>query len=575
MYSGDSSNMRELWLKSEQVPDNLKEELRNINDIKDIEDRFYCDLVFGTGGLRGKIGAGTNRMNILTVGKATQGLANYLLKYERMPSVCIAYDTRHMSLEFAKRTASILCGNNINTYLFDTVHPTPMLSFAVRYMNASAGVVITASHNPKEYNGYKVYGSDGQQITDDISKEVLSHINDCDIFSNICSISLDEASDKGLLHIIGKDVDTSYFENVKALVMRKGLISENADTFKIIYSPLHGSGNIPIRRILRELGFSVQVVKEQELPDGNFPTTKSPNPEDPSVFELAIAQAEKDDPDLIFATDPDCDRIGVLSKKENGEFSILTGNQVGALLCDYIIRTHQQNATMPPRPAVLKTIVTSDFVKRICEPLGVAVVDTLTGFKYIGEMAEQWMSTKKHSFLFGFEESYGYLAGDFVRDKDAVIAATLIAEMALYHKTCGKTLVQALNELFRSYGYYLEKLISIDLPGKDGREKINKIISGLRENYKTFFSNKDVAIMEDYKHSKRIFCFDAKEDILKLPASNVLKFIFQDESWIVLRPSGTEPKIKIYLSVSSMDKDQAEVKLNMLQDLICDVCINI
>lgn len=565
----------QLWLKSEKVPKYLKHELSNIQDPKEIEDRFYCDLEFGTGGLRGKIGAGTNRMNILTVAKVTQGLAEYLLEHEKVHSVCIAYDTRNMSLEFAERAASVFCGNNIKTYFFDTVHPTPMLSFAIRCMNASAGIVITASHNPKEYNGYKVYGSDGVQITDSIAKEIANYINACDIFSNIPEMPLDEARDKELFRFIGEDVDTQYFAHVKALVKRKELLREKADTFKIIYSPLHGSGNIPIRRILRELGFSkVHVVKEQELPDGNFPTILIPNPEDSSVFELAITQAKKDNCDLIFATDPDCDRIGVLIKGKDGDFFVLTGNQVGVLLGNYIIRTYQEFTIMPPRPAIIKTIATSDMIKAICNKAGVNVFDTLTGFKYIGELVEQWMDNQDFSFIFGFEESYGYLVGDFVRDKDAIIAATLIAEMALYYKTQGITLEDTLNDLYKSYGYYCEKLVSITMPGKDGKKKIDKIITDLRNNYRKAFSNKDLAILEDYKDSKRIFYDTINEEILTLPISNALKFIFHDESWIVLRPSGTEPKIKIYLSVSAVDKDKAEAKLNALQDLIFRVIEN-
>lgn len=547
--------------------------LRELADIKtndaEITDRFYRDLEFGTGGLRGKMGAGTNRMNLLTVGKATQGMAEYLLKSFATPSVCIAYDTRNMSQQFAEQAASVLCANGIRVCLFDGVRPTPMLSFAVRFKKASAGIVITASHNPKEYNGYKVYGADGGQITDLAAGEILARIGACDIFAGVKNMPLEAARSSGLLEMLSDDVDAPYYEKVKSLVMRSELVRERASELKVVYSPLHGSGNIPVRRVLSELGLkNVTVVKEQELPDGNFPTAPYPNPEEPSVYALATELAKRENPDLIFATDPDCDRIGVLVKNSSGEFSVLTGNQTGALLCDYIIRTKNELGVMPPNPAVIKTIVTSDIGKRICEKHSVSMFETLTGFKYIGELAERWQHSGEHSFLLGFEESYGYLSGDFVRDKDGVIAAALIAEMALYYKTQGMSLYDALGQLFKAYGYFAEKLISITMPGQDGQQKIASIIENLRENYRDVLSDVSVSVFEDYQRSTRVFADGASEP-LTLPKSNVLKFIFDDGSWFVLRPSGTEPKVKMYLSATGGSEDAARDRLGVLEGL-CD-----
>lgn len=558
----------EKWLLNKLVPETLSLELKNLQDEKEIEDRFYRDLAFGTGGLRGKMAAGTNRMNVLTVGKATQGLAQYLKKQFTDPSVCIAYDTRNNSRVFAEKAASVLCANGVKTAIFDTVHPTPMLSFAVRYLHASAGIVLTASHNPKEYNGYKVYGPDGGQITDEAAKAILQEINSCDLFSDVVDMDLKKAQAAGLLRWIGEDVDGPYFEKVKSLVMRRELLEKTAAGLKIIYSPLHGTGNVPVRRVLKELGFSqVSVVPEQELPNGDFPTAPYPNPEEPSVFHLAIDMAEKVMPDLIFATDPDCDRIGVLARDASGSYVVLTGNQTGALLCDYVIRTRKELGMMPPAPAIIKTIVTSDFGKKICERNDVAMEETLTGFKYIGELAEKWSHNHEHSFLLGFEESYGYLTGDFVRDKDAVIAAVLITEMALYHKLQGRTLYQALEELFAQYGFFAEKLISVTMPGKEGQQDIARIMEHLRNHYQELLREKQIAVWEDYKESVKYDLRDGSSSQLTLPKSNVLKCIFADGSWFVLRPSGTEPKVKLYLSVCGKDHQDSEEKMDQLKEI--------
>lgn len=570
----DPHSLYRTWLDKTDDKE-FKKELSAISkDAPEIKDRFYRDLEFGTGGLRGIIGIGTNRMNVYTVRRATQGLADYLLENGKAPRVCIAYDTRNKSLEFAQTAAEVLCGNGVKTYLFDSVHPTPILSFAVRHMKAAAGIVITASHNPKEYNGYKVYGPDGGQITDRAAKEILACIENADYFSSTKTIPLKETLEKGLLTYIGEDVDSHYYERIISLSIRKELIAEKADQLKIIYSPLHGSGNIPVRRILKELGFSnVLTVPEQEKPDGDFPTTPYPNPEDPSVFDLAIKMAEKADPDLIFATDPDCDRLGVLVKDDDGKYSVLTGNQTGALLCDYIIRSRRELDMMPERPAVIKTIVTTDLAKNICERNGVPIFDVLTGFKYIGELAEKWQNTGGHSFIFGFEESYGYLAGDFVRDKDAVIAAAQIAEMALYYKDKGQTLYQALQSLYAEYGYYAEKLISVELPGEEGQKRCAEIIADMRGNYRDMLNGASIAVVEDYIKSEKTIISTGKREKIELPRSNVLKFIFDDESWLVLRPSGTEPKVKIYVSARGGSAQEAESKLSMLEGLARGILI--
>lgn len=559
------------WLANANKDEVLMTDLYNMaeNDEEKL-DSFYQNLSFGTGGLRGKMGAGTNRMNIYTVGKCTQGIADYLKEKVENPSVVIAYDTRNNSRFFAETAAGILVSNGVEVYLFEDVRPTPMLSFAVREKGADCGIVLTASHNPKEYNGYKVYGSNGGQLTDHIANLVLDYMNACDIFKDIQFLSLPEALDSGRLHMIGEDVDSKYFEKVKALVLRDDLIKEHAEKLKIIYTPIHGSGNMPVRRVLNELGFTnLSVVPEQELPDGNFPTAPYPNPEDPKVFRLALEMAKKDSPDLIFGTDPDCDRIGVLAKDKDGSFTILTGNQTGILLTDYIIQTLKDKDKMPENPAVINTIVTSDLVNVICEKEGVACFDVLTGFKYIADLIEQWEADGTHSFLFAFEESYGYLKGDFVRDKDAVIASALIAEMALYYKQVrGMTLYEAMLDVYRRYGYSIEKLVNVEMKGKDGQEKMQAIMSDLREKYTDIFADQKLRAFEDYKTSKRVLPQSKTEEEIHLPKSNVLKFIFNDNSWLVLRPSGTEPKIKLYLYAISGSKSETEKRISRLEEFI-------
>jgi phosphoglucomutase len=521
------------------------DELQSIaDDEEEIVSRFWKHLSFGTGGLRGIIGAGTNRMNEFVIRRATQGLADYARECGGLAkAVCIAYDTRNMSREFAEYAAETLCANRIKVYMFSSTRPTPMLSYAVREKRAFAGICITASHNPREYNGYKVYGSDGGQITDEAAEIISTRINSYNILAERSQMPLDFARENRLL--INLDmVDDSYYEKVRALVTRKELVAENAAKLGILYTPLHGSGNLPVRRALSELGFTnLAVVPEQELPDGNFPTVPYPNPEEPETFRLALEQAQNQD--IILATDPDCDRIGVQVRlSHSNEFAPLSGNQIGALLADYLISAKKEINAMPRNPAIIKTIVTTELARAICEANGIKLIETLTGFKYIGEKIGEWEKNRKHSFLFGFEESYGYLAGNFVRDKDAVIAAVLIAEMTLFYKLQNMTLHCALAELHKKYGYTSEKLISAALDGADGMEKMSAIMT----KFRAFEGAEKV---EDY-------C----TGLHGLPKSDVVKLIFADKSWLAVRPSGTEPKIKFYLGGTS------EERLQELEELV-------
>jgi phosphoglucomutase len=550
----------EVWLNSPYIDENTRRELDQLKEDKDIEDRFYKELEFGTGGLRGIIGAGSNRMNIYTLGKATQGLAAYLKNnYEATAAVAIAYDSRNMSKEFAEATALTLCANGIKAFLFESLRPTPMLSFTVRELKCQAGIVITASHNPKQYNGYKVYGEDGGQVTDNAAKEILSFIEEVDDFSKILSVSREEATNKGMLNIIGEDIDKVYIDKVKALTIRKGLVNDFAKELKIIYTPIHGSGNVPIRRVLSELGYKqVSIVKEQELPDGNFPTAPYPNPEEPKVFEIALQMAKDIQPDIIFGTDPDCDRIGVVVKDSNGEYKVLTGNQTGVLLTHYMLSSLKEMGNLPKNGAVIKTIVTTEMAAKIAEDYNIELIDVLTGFKYIGEKIKEFEEKENHTYLFGFEESFGYLAGDFVRDKDAVIAAMFICEMTLYYKNKGLSLYDAFIELYNKYGFYKEELVSIELQGKEGAEKIAKALEYLRHSMRATINGINIIRKMDYKLGKEKDLINIEEKNIDLPKSNVLKFILEDESWFVVRPSGTEPKMKVYLSVTGKSKDDAE-----------------
>ncbi|WP_338631588.1 phospho-sugar mutase [Clostridium baratii] len=560
------------WLESDIINEETKNELRNIKDDKEIEDRFYKDLEFGTGGLRGVIGAGTNRMNIYTVSKATQGFANYLNEAFENPSVAIAYDSRNMSKEFAKATALTLAANNIKVYLYEGLRPTPVLSFTVRHLNCTGGVVITASHNPKEYNGYKVYDEFGGQVTDLKAKKIIDFVNNINDFAEIKNITEEEAIEKGLLNYIGEDVDKAYIEKVKGLTIREDLVKDNAKDLKIIYTPIHGSGNIPVRRVLNELGYeNLTVVKEQELPNGNFPTAPYPNPEDPKVFEIALNMAKEENPDIIFGTDPDCDRIGVVVKDSDGEYKVLTGNQTGLLLTDYILCSLKETGKLPENGVVIKTIVTTEGAREIANHYGVEIIDVLTGFKYIGEKIREFKESNEKTYLFGFEESYGYLAGDFVRDKDAVIAGMLISEMTLYYKKKGLSLAEGLNALYEKFGFFKEELVSIELKGKEGQEKIASCIDSLRNAAITEIGNVKVRTKLDYKLSTEENLIENTKTNIELPKSNVLKFILENGSSFVVRPSGTEPKMKVYLAVKGSSLDGAINDMKVFKENVMEL----
>jgi phosphoglucomutase len=561
------------WLNSQYVDEETKEELRKIQDEKEIEDRFYQELEFGTGGLRGVIGAGSNRLNNYTVGKATQGLADYINKnYSGEKSVSIAYDSRNKSKEFADRAASVLCANGISVNLFESLRPTPVLSFTVKHLKSKAGIVITASHNPKQYNGYKVYNEDAGQVTDKAAKEILDCITALEDFSYVKSMDLEEAKKSKLLNIIGENVDKVYIEKVKDLTIRKELVEKYAKDLKIIYTPIHGSGNIPVRRVLKELGYeNVNVVKEQEKPDGNFPTAPYPNPEQPSVFKLALEMAKEIKPDVIFGTDPDCDRIGIVVKDSEGEYKVLTGNQTGVLLTNYIISSLKELKELPKNGVVIKTIVTSEMARKIADDYNIETLDVLTGFKYIGEKIKEFENTKSNTYLFGFEESYGCLAGTFVRDKDAVIGAMLVCEMVLYYKNKGLSLFDALTELYNKYGYYKETLVSLELQGKEGQEKIQKALEQLRTSMKKEVGGVKISKAFDYKLSIEKNNLEGSSKKIELPKSNVLKFILEDGSWFVVRPSGTEPKMKVYMSVIGKSQVNADDKSNKFNKSVMEI----
>ena len=560
------------WLLSKIIDDEMKNELRNIEYEKEIEDRFYKELDFGTGGLRGIIGAGSNRMNIYTVSKATQGFANYLNNNFKNPSVAIAYDSRNMSKEFSKAAALTLAANNVKVYLYESLRPTPMLSFAVRHLKCDGGIVVTASHNPKEYNGYKVYDEFGGQVTDEKANIIITEVNNIKSFDMIKTISEEVAINNNLLVYIGEEVDKAYVEAAKSLTIRKDLVESKAKDLKVIYTPIHGSGNMPVRRILKELGYTgVSVVKEQELPDGNFPTASYPNPEEPAVFKLALEMAKEENPDVIFATDPDCDRIGVVVKDSEGEYRVLTGNQTGLLLTEYVLSALKEENRLPENGAIIKTIVTTDGAKNIAKDYNVELIDVLTGFKYIGEKIQEFKENNNKTYLFGFEESYGYLAGDFVRDKDAVIASMLIAEMTLYYKEHGKSLYDGLIDLYEKYGYFKEALVSFELKGKEGAEKIAQCIDSLRNERITEINGEKVATKYDYKLSIEENISTGDKTEINLPKSNVLKFVLDNGSWFVVRPSGTEPKMKAYVAVQGTGLVDAEERLENFKSEVVEL----
>lgn len=535
----------EYWLTFD---DNTKNELESIMDKKEIEDRFYKDLEFGTGGLRGIMGAGANRMNKYTVGKATKGLCEYLKnEFAGEKSVVIAYDSRNNSKAFAECAAEVLCYNGIKTFLFEEIMPTPVLSFSVRYLNCNAGIVITASHNPKEYNGYKVYDKYGCQLVPQYADKVISYINNVKDIKSVKHMNLNMALSNGYLTYIGDEVLNSYISEVEKMAVYK-----DASDLKIVYTPLHGTGNIPVRKVLSDMSFDVSVVKEQAVADGNFTTVRSPNPEEKDALNMALEQAKRANADLVIGTDPDCDRVGV-GVLHNGEYALLTGNQTGALLVDFYLKFKKQS--LNPKSTLVKTIVTNDLGAEIARKNGLNVVETLTGFKYIGDQITKYEKTGENEFLIGYEESYGYLVGTYARDKDAVVASMLICEMAAYYKKNKMTLVDALNVLYSEYGFYLDALDSFVLKGKDGASRIKNIMSYFRANKATVFPN--ITDVKDYSTG-----------IGDLPKSNVLKFFLKGGSWIAVRPSGTEPKLKMYYSVRGIDSSTCERSLQNIRTII-------
>ncbi|HPU62621.1 MAG TPA: phospho-sugar mutase [Mobilitalea sp.] len=553
------------WLSNPYFDEKTKKELEEIKDNEnEIKERFFKDLEFGTGGLRGILGAGTNRMNIYTVRKATQGLANYIIKQNgQSKGVAIAYDSRRMSPEFALETALCLAANKIKAYLFESLRPTPQLSFAVRELGCIAGVVITASHNPPEYNGYKVYWEDGAQVTSPRDVEIIGEVNAIKDFSETKTMSKEDAIKEGLLTVIGKEIDDRYIDSLKKLVINP--ISEKGKELKIVYTPLHGSGNLPVRRILSELGFkNVYVVPEQELPDPNFSTVAYPNPEDPAVFRLAIELAEKVNADVILATDPDADRLGIQVRDNSGKFVLFNGNMTGALIAEYIFSQKAEKGILPKNSALIKTIVSGNMSDQIAKEYNAKLIEVLTGFKYIGEQIRQFEETGSYEFVFGYEESYGCLVGTHARDKDAVSAVMTLCEAAAYYKDRGISLFEQMERIYKKYGYYEEKTVSYTLKGIEGMEKIKSIMEGYRKNPPKTAGGYQILKIRDYKNNTITDLATGEVTPTNLPKSDVLYYEMNDDAWCAVRPSGTEPKIKFYFGVKGNSKEDAAEKLNRL-----------
>ncbi|MDD6656156.1 MAG: phospho-sugar mutase [Lachnospiraceae bacterium] len=558
----------ESWLENPYFDEETKKELRALkDDEKEIEDRFYRELEFGTAGLRGVIGAGTNRMNIYTVRKATQGLANYIMKQNgQNKGVAIAFDSRRMSPEFADEAALCLNANGIKAYVFESLRPTPELSYAVRKLGCIAGINITASHNPPEYNGYKVYWEDGAQITPPHDGGIMAEVGAISDFAVVKTMDKAEAEAAGLYVTIGADIDDAYIEELKSQVIHWDSIKEAQKDIKIVYSPLHGTGNIPARRVLKELGFeNVYVVPEQELPDGNFPTVSYPNPEAAEAFELGLKLAKEIDADLVLATDPDADRLGVYVKDaKSGEYITLTGNMSGCLLADYEIGQRQATKGLPDDGALIKTIVTTNMADAIAKAYGVELIEVLTGFKYIGQQILGFEQKEKGTYLFGFEESYGCLIGTHARDKDAIVATMALCEAAAYYKTQGKTLWDAMIDMYEKYGYYKDDIKSITLKGIEGLAKIQEILNTLRQDTPEKFGEYTVLSARDYKTGIIKDVKTGEEKPTGLPASNVLYYDLSDDAWLCVRPSGTEPKVKFYYGIKGTSLEDANAKSEAL-----------
>ena len=555
------------WI--EKADDEAKQELLSIaNDEKEIEERFYKSLEFGTGGLRGIIGYGTNRINVYTVRQATQGLANYIIgkgKSEMDKGVVISYDSRRFSDVFAREAACVLCANGIRAYLFKELRPVPELSFSVRELGTAAGIMVTASHNPAKYNGYKVYSETGEQISLEMAEVIIENIAKTDLFDDVKTMDFEQAKAEGLLTMVLEELDDRFLEEVKKQSLNPEAVAQLGDDFKVVYTPFHGSGNKPVRRVLSEIGIkNVFVVKEQELPDPAFSTVKSPNPEDSEGFYLAIPLAESKGADLIIGTDPDCDRMGVFIRDREGKYQIINGNQIGILLLYYILENRKEKGILPENGAVVKTIVSTFMADAIAESYGMTVFNTLTGFKFIGEKIREFESTGKYQYVFGFEESYGYLAGTHSRDKDGVVASMLMCEATAYFKTKGKNMLEVLDELYAKYGAHYELNEAIVMEGKEGLDKIVSIMAGLRENPPTEIAGYRVIGQYDYLTGEK------KENgaitPTGLPKSNVLQFKLEDGSYVTARPSGTEPKIKFYYLIKDETMDQAKAKAKQMRD---------
>ena len=571
----DYKEVYEQWLSNPYFDDATKEELKNIaEDDNEIKERFYMDLEFGTAGLRGIIGAGTNRMNIYVVRRATQGLANYIAKVDKKSQgVAIAYDSRHMSPEFAEEAALCLAANGIKAYIFESLRPTPELSFAVRHLGCAAGINVTASHNPPEYNGYKVYWEDGAQITPPHDSGIMGEVKSISDWNTVKTMDKAEAEKAGLFQVIGKEVDDAYMAELKKQVLHMDAIEAEGKNLKIVYTPLHGTGNIPARRILKELGFeNVYVVKEQELPDGDFPTVSYPNPEAAEAFELGLKLAKEVDADLVLATDPDADRLGVRVKDKNGEYHDLTGNMSGCLLANYEISQKKAiNGSLPEDGALIKTIVTTNLADAIAKGYGVKLIEVLTGFKFIGQQILGFEQSGKGSYLFGFEESYGCLIGTYARDKDAIVATMALCEAAAYYKTQGKTLWDAMIEMYEQFGYYKDAIQSVTMKGIEGLQKIQEIMNSLRQNPPAEFAGHKVTAVRDYKADTITDVATGAVKPTGLPNSNVLYYELTDDAWVCVRPSGTEPKVKFYYGVKGTSLADADEKSDIMGKAVLDM----
>lgn len=560
------------WLNEENIPENLKNELKDLNtDPEKCEDAFYAPLEFGTAGMRGILGAGINRMNIFTVRQATEGLARFMDTQDpetKRRGVAIAYDSRHMSPEFAMEAAKTLAKHDIPSFVFESLRPTPELSFAVRYFKALAGIMITASHNPAAYNGYKVYGEDGGQMPPADADALTKYVRSIENSLKIDVLSDEEVAHSGLINIVGEEVDNAYLKEIKTVTINQELINEMGKELKLVYTPLHGTGKMLGEKALKQAGFEKFVlVPEQAVADPDFTTVKSPNPEEHSAFEYAIRLGEKEGADLLIATDPDADRLGAAVRMPNGDYQVLTGNQLGSIMIHYILEAHQQAGTLPQNAAVLKSIVSSELATAIAEKYNTKMFNVLTGFKFIAEKIQQYEEDHSQTFMFGFEESYGYLVKPFVRDKDAIQALVLLAEVAAFYKKQGKTLYDGLQDIFEEFGYFEEKTISVTMSGIEGSGKIKALMAKCREQAPTEFAGIQVAQTEDFKELTRTFA-DGQTEQLQTPPSDVLKYHLEDGSWIAIRPSGTEPKIKFYLATKATSSSEASEKIAAFEAVV-------